>query len=348
MKIAITSLYLPSGSKIGVGYQVHYLANELVRRGHDVTVFSQYGPSDNSLYKVKVVHPGKRLRTFGFAWSLRKEDFSGFDVLHACGDDWFLWGCRRPRHIHTYMGSLFAEMLHAQGLAAKTRMAALALCEYSSCFLANDLVAISKATTRHIPMVKKVIPCGVDTSAFSPATEKSPNPSILFVGTMHSRKRGNLLMDIFQNQIKPQIPEAELWIVREETPQTGDGVKWFGRLSTEDLAELFRTAWVFCLPSTYEGFGVPYIEAMASGTAVVASPNLGALEVTCKGTYGAVPEDEKLAETLLELLQNPEERKRYEAAGLKRAQVYTWDFICQQYEALYQGLPLPENPGGSP
>ena len=57
MKIAIISMYLPSGSKIGVGYQVHYLANKLVKRGHKVTVFSQTGPSEDSLYEVVVV-PG--------------------------------------------------------------------------------------------------------------------------------------------------------------------------------------------------------------------------------------------------------------------------------------------------
>ena len=56
MNIAIISLYLPSGSKGGVGYQVHYFANALVRRGHSVTVFSQSGASKDSLYKVDDRH----------------------------------------------------------------------------------------------------------------------------------------------------------------------------------------------------------------------------------------------------------------------------------------------------
>ena len=102
MKIALLSLYLPSGSKIGVGYQVHYLANALVKRGHSVTVFSQTGASEDSLYEVAVLCPRKRLRTFGFAWDLRAYDFSRFDVMNAHGDDWFLWGRKRPVcHVQT-------------------------------------------------------------------------------------------------------------------------------------------------------------------------------------------------------------------------------------------------------
>src|SRR5438105_4280120 len=105
MKIAITSLYLPSGSKIGVGYQVHALANNMVGRGHSVTVFSPCPQPVDARYKVCVVAPPKPLQTFKFAWALRDHDFSRFDVLHGNGDDWFLWGCERPRHIHTVMGS---------------------------------------------------------------------------------------------------------------------------------------------------------------------------------------------------------------------------------------------------
>lgn len=50
-----------------------------------------------------------------------------------------------------------------------------------------------------------------------------------------------------------------------------DGVRVLGKVSLERLTEFYRRAWLFCLPSSYEGFGVPYIEAMASGTAVVAT-----------------------------------------------------------------------------
>lgn len=334
MNIAISSMYLPSGSKIGVGYQVHYLANALIKRGHKVTVFSQTGASKDFLYDVVIVPSGNRFRTFGFAWNLRKYDFTRFDVLNAHGDDWFLWGCNLPRHIHTFHGSYFAEMLNIKPIREKLRMAILALCEYGSCLLADELVAVSECTRKYLPLVKRVIPDGVNLDVFHPAKEKSTNPSLLFVGTMRYRKRGAMLLDLFKQKIRRAIPKSEFWAVCEERVD-GEGVRWFGRLPTNELADLYRRAWVFCLPSTYEGFGVPYIEAMASGTPVVASPNVGAIEVTENGKYGLIAKDKDLAETLVQVLTDSSLRKKLREDGLKRAQDFSWDMVCARYEAIY-------------
>lgn len=338
MKIALLSLYLPGSSKIGVGYQVHYLANELVQRGHDVTVFSQSESGEGAHYKLVQVPSGKHLRTFGFAWNLRKYDFSQFDALHACGDDWFLWGKKRPNHVHTYMGSLLQETLHAKGLTTKLRMGVLAVCEYSSCFLTRRRVAISEDTRRYIPLAKTIIPCGVDLSAFSPGEmeQKSEYPSILFVGTMGGRKRGAMLLKLFQEEIRSQVPDCRLWAVCEEQIE-GEGVEWMGRIPLEQLTDLYRRAWVFCLPSTYEGFGVPYIEAMASGTPVVAYPNPGAREVTQNGGSGLLAEDDQLASELTRVLRDETLRASLREKGLKRAQDFGWDTVCAQYETLYRG-----------
>lgn len=340
MKIALTSLYLPSGSKIGVGYQVHYLGNELVKRGHSVTVFSQTGASEDSLYKVRVVPRRRRLATFGFAWDLRKEDFTKFDALNAHGDDWFLWGCDRPRHIHTFHGSCFAEMLHARGAITKLRMAMLAACEYNACLVADELVTVSENTKRYIPGIRHVIPNGVGLDSFSPGP-KADRPVLLFVGTMKGRKRGAFLLEKFQKEILPKVPNAEFWAVCEE-PLEGEGIKWFGRVPFGKLVELYRAAWAFCLPSTYEGFGIPYIEAMASGTAVVATPNVGACEVLGHGAHGLLADDAELGSTIVRLLTDGEERARWEAKGLARAQDFSWDRVCGAYEQLYRGTSAPQ------
>lgn len=345
MKVAIASLYLPGGSKIGVGYQVHMLANALTERGHEVTVFSSCPSGPGALYTPAVIPARRRLSTFGFAWDLRQIDFSGFDVLNAHGDDWFLWGKGRPRHVHTYHGSCFAEMLNARNFSTRVRMAALAVCEYSSLLLCHARVTVSENTRRYIPGIEHVIPCGVDTQRFSPGPTKHGRPTLLFVGTMHGRKRGRMLLDAFVRDVQPAVPDAEMWCVceRPEGLEPPPGVRFFGRIPEDELIDLYRRAWVFCLPSTYEGFGVPYIEAMACGTAVVASPNPGAVEVTRGGTAGRLVGDAQLGETLTRLLTDTEERDRLSSAGLHRSEAFGWPTVCSAYEAVYRGqVPVTE------
>ncbi len=340
MKIALASLLLPSGSKIGVGYQVHYLANALVRRGHDVTVVSACTLPPDALYHLRTIPPRRHLRTFSFPWDLRQVDFSSFDVLNAHGDDWFLWGVERPWHVHTFHGSCLAEMLNIQGFVARARMGALALCEQQSIFLADETVAVSANTRRYVMGIRHIIPCGVDIERFQPgpAAARSTRPALLFVGTMHGRKRGRMLHELFLREVRPAVPGAELWCVCEQPPDVAaaDGVRFFGRLPEEQLVRLFQQAWAFCLPSTYEGFGVPYIEAMASGLPVVATANPGAVEVLDHGRFGVLAQEQNLGQELIRLLLSAEARRTLAEAGLRRAQDFGWDTVCAQYERLFR------------
>jgi len=257
-----------------------------------------------------------------------------YDVLCAHGDDWFLWGRPRPRHLHTFHGSCAAEMLHATRFVYRVKMACWAMFEYATCLLADELITVSSVTRRFIPWIKHVIPCGVNTEAFRPGDKKSDRPSILFVGTMLGRKRGAMLVEKFTNEIRKAVPDAELWCVCEESVEA-PGVKWFGRVPLETLTALYRNAWAFCLPSTYEGFGVPYIEAMSAGTPVIASPNDGAVEVTGNGQYGIVCDDDALSTHLISVLTDERLRDDLRARGLKRAQDFSWSRVCEMYEELF-------------
>jgi glycosyltransferase involved in cell wall biosynthesis len=111
-----------------------------------------------------------------------------------------------------------------------------------------------------------------------------------------------------------------------------------GRLTDVELADRYRRAWVFCLPSTYEGFGVPYIEAMASGLPVVATPNVGAREVLGDGRYGDLVDDAGLGPALVALLDDATRRAELEAAGLERSRDYDWPSVVSSYEAVYREL----------
>jgi glycosyltransferase involved in cell wall biosynthesis len=335
-KMAMISLYLPSNSKIGAGYQAHAMANAFSERGWEVTMHSPADKPEDALYEHVAIPVGERCRTFRFAWELRRIDWSGFDVVHAHGDDYFLW-MKEPVHVRTMHGSCLAEALHIPGLKEKLRMLLLGLSEIVAACAAQRTVGVSENTRRSFPWIRQVIPNGVCLDQFHPIETKAPVPTILFVGTYKNRKRGALLMRAFEQRVRAVIPDAQLWMVCDDAPPA-TGVTVLGRVGEAQLAELYRKAWVFCLPSSYEGFGVPYIEAMASGTAVVATPNPGANEVLAQGHFGQLVEPEKLGEALVELLQNRGERERLAALGLQRAQEFSWPRVTAQYEGVYRKL----------
>ncbi len=337
--IAMISLYLPGDSKIGSGWQAHYMANALVRHGHRVTMFSPDRPGDDATYEYQPVYVGSHLTTFRFAWNLRRAGLDAFDIIHAHGDDYWLWGGKYPPHVRTMHGSCLAEASHASSLRGRVRMYMLGVSELLATFVADRTICISRDTCRYYPGINEVIVNGVDLTAFYPCplADKAVQPTVLFVGTYHNRKRGKLLMEQFAEVIRPAMPDARLWMVCGDAPPA-PGVEVLGRLSVRDLADRYRLATVFCLPSSYEGFGVPYIEAMASGTPVVATPNPGACEVLDKGRYGRIANPESLGEEILGLLRNPVAQQSMRDLGIQRAARYGWDEVVAQYETVYDQI----------
>jgi glycosyltransferase involved in cell wall biosynthesis len=93
---------------------------------------------------------------------------------------------------------------------------------------------------------------------------------------------------------------------------------------------------VFAYPSLYEGFGIPYIEAMASGTAIVTTPNGGARDVLENGRFGLIRDDDAFGAAIIELLDNEALRHSLAEAGLARAPLYSPDSICAQIEQVYR------------
>ena len=346
------SLYLPSESKMGAGYQAHAMANAFVERGWEVTMHSPCAKPEDALYEHVTVPVGTSLRTFRFAWELRRYDWSRFDVVHAHGDDYFLW-LKKPVHVRTMHGSCLAEALHIPGLKEKLRMVMLGLAEVVAACVAHRTVGVSENTRASYPWIRQVIPNGVNLDKYHPrnpgsppaslGVTKAPAPTILFVGTYKNRKRGDLLMRAFEQRVRVALPDAQLWMVCGDAPPA-PGVTVFGRVSEEKLTELYRQAWVFCLPSSYEGFGVPYIEAMASGTAVVATPNPGANEVLAQGRFGRLVEPEALGDALVELLQNRDERERLEVARTRARAGFR---LAASDRAIRGALPLARRGLGS-
>ena len=337
-----------------MAHQVHDLANVLAGRGHDVTLFTFSPAWPDCRYQVhQITPPPKRLRRLGaflFARALARTNFAGFDVLHANGDSYLIRrGPRRPPLLRTFYGSARDEAKSAVRLRRRLYQSVAGVLEIWDARNADRVVGISATTRARIPAVSEIVPCGVDLSAFRPGENgaKSEQPTVLFVGTAGGRKRGDFLADVFARQVRPRFPRAELWTVADRPlagSGEGSGVVNHGRVSRDALAELYRRAWVFCLPSTYEGFGVPYVEALASGTAVVASENAGAREVLQNGAFGTLAGDADIGEAICRLLGDDDARRAQQERGLVRAQDFAWERVAARYERLYAELSRTHDP----
>lgn len=332
---------LPGVAQGGVAYQVSRLAHILAKRGHTVDIFTFSPPPPGVAYSVRRIRAphmltgtrAGRLVATPLAFALRS--YQSFDVVHAHGDSYLLLGRRRPI-VRTFYGSAKDEARHSDRMFRKIVQHVLHLGELVSMRTVTVTVAISQATCASIGRPDAVIPCGVDIELFRPGP-KSSRPTVLFIGTLHGRKRGRLLLDAFRTTIRPQVPDCELWLAGDESVSVGDeGVRTFGRVSDERLARLLREAWVLAHPSVYEGFGVPYIEAMASGTAVITTENAGARELLAATGAGIVASDTAFPAGVVSLLQDYNRRRELEARGRELSGQFAWSVIADRYEEIYE------------
>jgi phosphatidyl-myo-inositol alpha-mannosyltransferase len=254
------------------------------------------------------------------------------DVVHFHGDDWFT--LRRPRPtVRTLHGTALREAQQATRMLRRIEQYLLVPAERLSTRLATASVAVG-ADAAAVHGLSQVIGNGVDRTLFRPGT-KSERPSILYVGTWNGRKRGRWLYELFVEHVAPRRPDVELHFVADHEPPAHPQVRSSRFPDDDALARAYREAWVFALPSTYEGFGIPYLEAMASGTPVLATPNPGAIELLGNGRYGVIADDDDYADALHVLLGDAAARARLAEAGLTRAREFDWSEIAKAYRAVY-------------
>ena len=347
MRLAMLSYGLPTlqQKRGGIERVAHSLAQGLAARRHDVVVFSHDERPAGAQYEVRPL-PWKpfvntwfgRRVTMGYLGNVLAmlPDYSTFDAVIACGDSLCMPLVHR-RVLRIMMGSALGEARSARSVGRRVLQSGVYVQELLTA-ATQTTVGISDNTRQFNPFVRRTIGLGVDGRMFFPRPEeKTAHPSMIFVGTTEGRKRGKLLIDLFSRIVRPELPEASLMFVGPRGPSV-PGVSYHTGIGDEELAALYRRAWIYASPSVYEGFGLPYLEAMACGTAVVASPNPGSREVLRGGEYGVLAEDDYLAETLLRLLRRGEERRALETAGLRRARELSLDSMIDRYEKLLTDL----------
>ncbi len=191
-----------------------------------------------------------------------------------------------------------------------------------------------------------VVPNGVD-ERFTPAADAEPartryalhRPYVLAVATNSARKNLGVLGHAAKMLAERGIELAVAGSSRRHLQgEQLEGVRLLGYVDDALLPGLYSGALAFVMPSRYEGFGLPCLEAMASGVPVVAAA-AGALREVCgKAAVLVDPDDSQgFAEVLIELTDDHAARWRMHEAGVARARVFGWDRTARLVDAVIEG-----------
>lgn len=196
------------------------------------------------------------------------------------------------------------------------------------------------------------IPNGVDVRSFSgaPVLEGYPREgkTVLFLGRYDEPRKG---MDVLMGalpKIATSFPDVEILIVgrgdeaelRTQAGPLAKHLKFLGQVDDATKASAMRSADVYCAPNIGgESFGIVLVEAMAAGTAVVASSLDAFRRVLLDGTAGRLTptgDPDALAAALIDVLGNDEGRAQLVAAGTEAVQRYDWSVVAQQIMLVYE------------
>lgn len=335
------------------GAEVHL--HEILRRaaagGHDIVQVSQAVaglPEDQVLDGVRILRRGGRF-TFNIglaSWCRRHLDLASFDLVmeDLCKLPFFAprWS---PAPVLVLVPHLFGTTAYrevALPLALYVNaLEAFVPGAYAGC----RFVAISGSTRndlvrRGIPASSiDVVPCGMDTSTYTPDPSAGPEPmTILYVGRIRRYKGIQYLLEAVARLRADGLPAVlrvvgsgdYLGSLRRKAATLGlaDSVCFTGFVSLDRKVSELRSAWVAALPSEKEGWGLTVMEANACGTPVVASDSDGLRDSVRHGSTGLlVPHGNvaALAEALRAVLTDRDLRDRLSGGGVEWARGFTWD-----------------------
>lgn len=357
MRIAFLDSWLQdSASGSGTAVAIGGLAAALVRRGHTVERLVPRGRWPRSLLLRRLwfnLRLPDRFRAGGEAGSY--DLIVGFDI-----DGVRLAGSLDAPYACSIKGVLAEEARCERGWPRRM-LASLALLERRNARRAPLVLSTSRYCIDRIrhhygvaPERLALVPEGIDLDLWQPSAEPAVladldarrEPfTVLCVARQYPRKRIVDLIDAFA-LVTAREPRARLVVIgdgpehaalAQRLQQHGlDGsVQLLGALPDDaEVRAWYGRASIFCLPSEQEGFGIVFLEAMASGLPVVSTTAAAIPEVVPDGEAGLLVPPRypaALAEALLRLLQDPGLRARLRDAGRRHARGYSWERVADRF-----------------
>ena len=365
MKVALVSPY-DFAYPGGVTAHIDQLAQQFNRQGHEAWIIAPSSKPGNSFefdrfvrlgVPVPIPAGGSVARLSLSPWLLKSvRGLLGrekFDVIHLHEPltpllPWLVLHCSKSVNIGTFHA--YHERSKFYPLASKP------LRHWFNRL--HGRIAVSPMAQgfiqKHFDGEFALIPNGINLEGFGSDVEpitkyKDGKINILFVGRMEKRKGLKYLIMAY-SRLKWQFPDIRLIVVGPGTPDKDcyrilgehslQDVEFVGGVSQDDLARYYKTADIFCSPATgKESFGIVLLEAMASGTPIVASRLDGYATVMEDGMHGLmVPpkDDQALAAALRHMIQDPQMRAAMGAFGERRAYEFRWEHVAKQVMDYYE------------
>ena len=233
---------------------------------------------------------------------------------------------------------------------------------------ADLVVAVSDQVGRRIidqlgtdPSRVVIVPIGAGAVATSPAEPSDP-PTILYPAVTHPHKNHLMLVEAF-TRLADHHPTARLVLTggpgtaeaevanAVAASRHGDRITRTGRIPAADLAARLATAIVVAFPSTYEGFGIPVLEAMAAGVPVLVADGTPAADLVAdlfanRGVVLAPHDPQVWADSLGRVLDDRAHRASLALRGLTVAADHTWEASAAALEQAWRRLLA--GPGAGP
>lgn len=215
--------------------------------------------------------------------------------------------------------------------------------EADTIFVCSDFVARSMRE-QGVPAKKlRRVDLGFDPGRFAPGPKPDKVFRVLFVGLIGLRKGLVYLLEAFK---KLNLPDAELVLVGWKAPDSRaflpqyEGIyRHVPYVPQEKLPELYHSASVLALPSLEEGFGMVVYEAAACGLPVIISDNVGAAIRDGQDGYVVPIRDvDTLAERLLRLYEDQNQRRELGESARQYVQRFTWDAYHRQLVDHYRDI----------